>query len=101
MKFKRYSEDPVLLRSDFRCVYCGRDLLEDLETFLSLVRDHLVPQSAGGPDGPPNRVASCVVCDRLKAGAVVSGVDEARALVASKRRHMTEWFLRVRAAAGR
>ena len=95
MKFRRYPLDPVLLRSDFRCAYCGRDLLSDLDTFLSLVRDHLVPKSAGGPDGAENRVACCATCDRLQADAMVVDVDQARALVARQRSYKAIWFERV------
>lgn len=36
MKYRNYPHDPVLLRSDFRCVYCGRDLLSDPETLIML-----------------------------------------------------------------
>ena len=71
MKYRRYVDDPVLVRAGFHCEYCGRDLLADLDTFLTLCRDHLIPASAGGPDCQANRVASCAACDRLKAAALV------------------------------
>ncbi len=60
------TDDPTLRRTDYRCGYCGKDLLATLDDFLSFVRDHLVPKSAGGPDGNHNRVASCAACDRIK-----------------------------------
>ena len=91
-------QDPVLVASDFRCVYCGRDLLADFESYLTITRDHLVPRCAGGPNGHENRVASCAACDRLKAGALVNDLAEARALVTRMRRGRRVWFERVRAA---
>lgn len=48
---KNYSTDPVLLASDFRCAYCGRDLLENLETFVTFARDHVLPCRRGGACG--------------------------------------------------
>ena len=39
----------VFENSNFRCVYCGRDMLVDFETFMTVEEDHLVPKSKGGP----------------------------------------------------
>ncbi len=98
MKYRMFVSDPVLRRTDFRCGYCGKDLLADLDAFLGLVRDHLTPRSAGGPDGHQNRVAACSVCDRLKADTLVTDLDEARAVVADQRRNRAVWFQRIRQA---
>ena len=97
MKYERYVDDPVLVRADFYCGYCGRDLLGDLDTFLTIARDHLVPRSAGGPDGSHNRVASCAACDRLKADAVVDGIEAARVEIAGQRASRAVWLDRIRA----
>ena len=64
MKFNRLISDPVLLRTDFRCAFCGVDLLSDLDLFVSYVRDHLIPRSAGGPNHHENLVAACAACCR-------------------------------------
>lgn len=85
MKLKKYPLDPVLVRADFRCEYCGVDLLADVDAFLSLVRDHFVPRCAGGSDGWPNRVASCTACDRLKGNVVVTNLAEARDVINRQR----------------
>lgn len=98
MKMKHYLSDPVLLRSDFCCVYCGCDLLADLDSFLSLVRDHFRPRSAGGCDGNDNRVCSCATCDRIKAGREFATLDEARVFIQQYRASVGEWFVFVRAA---
>ncbi len=98
MRYKHYPSDPALTRSGFRCTYCGADLLRDLEAFLSITRDHLVPRSAGGADGGRNRVVCCATCDHLKAASIVTDVDEARELVARERTYRQVWFERVREA---
>ena len=57
----------VFERDNRRCVYCGRDMIADFETFMIVEEDHLVPKSRGGdPDDPDNIVTSCAVCNRLK-----------------------------------
>ena len=96
MKYRRYVFDPVLLSTNFHCLYCGKDLLSDLDTFLTFARDHLFPKSAGGPDHHVNRVPSCAACDRLKADAVVASVAEAQALIAGQRKTRRAWFQRIR-----
>ena len=53
----------VFHRDHHRCVYCGRDMMVDFETFMMVEEDHLMPRSAGGAD---NIVTSCAVCSRLK-----------------------------------
>ena len=95
MKYRDYVRDPVLARSDFCCVYCGRDLLSDPETLILLVRDHFVPRSAGGADSVDNRMASCAVCDRLKADTVVSSIDEARKIIRGRRLGCEFWFRQI------
>ena len=49
-----------------RCVYCGRDMLVDFETFMTVQEDHLVPTSKGGRNERDNIVTSCSVCNMLK-----------------------------------
>ena len=79
------AHDAILRANDFRCAYCGRDLLVDLETFSMLARDHVVAKSLGGKHNRTNRVAACGVCDRLKAGAAVESVPDAKACIANRR----------------
>ncbi|MGE0383435.1 MAG: HNH endonuclease [Gammaproteobacteria bacterium] len=56
----------VFERDNHRCVYCGRDMMIDFETFWIAEEDHLVPLSKGGKDEPDNIVTACAVCNRLK-----------------------------------
>ena len=56
----------VFERDNHRCVYCGRNLLVDFETFMITEEDHLVPKSSGGEHELYNVVTSCAVCNRLK-----------------------------------
>lgn len=54
-----------------RCVYCGRDLKADFDTFMMAEEDHLVPGSAGTYARTlKNLVLCCSVCNRLKANFV-------------------------------
>ncbi len=54
------------VRDNYRCIYCGRDMISSLNDWLSLEIDHLEPSSKKGKDEDDNRVTSCNVCNRLK-----------------------------------
>ena len=56
----------VFERDNRRCVYCGRDLMIDFDTFMITEEDHLIPLSKNGPDSDENIVTACSVCNRLK-----------------------------------
>jgi 5-methylcytosine-specific restriction endonuclease McrA len=62
----------VFERDNRRCVYCGRDLMVDFDTFMIAEEDHLVPLSENGTDEPSNIVTACAVCNRLKGSFVPS-----------------------------
>lgn len=96
MWYRQYLADPVLLESGFKCAYCGRDLLGDMDVFVTLARDHVIPQSHGGGNDRANRVASCAACDRLKGGSPVPDLAAARGLVAARRQACQEWYDRLR-----
>jgi len=98
---RELAADPILAGGDYRCAYCGRDLLGDVETFSTISRDHIVPKSLGGPHGPRNRVPSCCACDRLKSGAAVENVADARAVIARRREFRTAVLEHVRQLVGR
>jgi 5-methylcytosine-specific restriction endonuclease McrA len=56
----------LFARDDYRCQYCGRHE-RDLGSRESLTRDHLVPQSQGGPNTWENCVTACSRCNHKKA----------------------------------
>ena len=58
--------DRAYQRHIARCVYCGRDLLVDFDTYMSAELDHLIPTKSGGDDTDTNKVLACNVCNRLK-----------------------------------
>ncbi|MFQ5868856.1 MAG: HNH endonuclease [Candidatus Zixiibacteriota bacterium] len=62
----------VFQRDKRRCVYCGRDLMLDFDTFMLSQEDHLIPKSKGGPHESENIVTSCMVCNLLKGNYVPS-----------------------------
>jgi 5-methylcytosine-specific restriction endonuclease McrA len=51
----------VLLRDDYRCAYCGRQIEGRVATV-----DHVNPKSAGGKSIWTNLVAACVECNGRK-----------------------------------
>lgn len=51
---------------NYRCVYCGKDMLKELDLWLSLEVDHIIPQSKGGNNESNNLVTSCNVCNKYK-----------------------------------
>ena len=53
----------VFQRDNHRCVYCGKYMLHDFETFYTSQLDHLVPGAGNQLD---NVVLSCYVCNSLK-----------------------------------
>lgn len=56
----------VQYRDNCRCVYCGKDLLGDFESWMSMEIDHLLPQGVEGGANADNSVTTCNVCNRLK-----------------------------------
>ncbi|WP_122032948.1 HNH endonuclease [Aliivibrio sp. EL58] len=92
----------VFERDKNRCVYCGKDLLSDFESFMSAEEDHLIPKSKGGSDLPSNIVTSCNVCNRLKHNFVAEGfenmdisqiIDSARTHIMKKRAEKLKDFM--------
>jgi hypothetical protein len=87
--------DPVLSRDGFRCVYCGQDLLEDVDTLITFCRDHLVPRSKGGPFHESNLVTACAACDKLKSGRPATSIQEARKVIGRERAKWLEVYARL------
>ena len=53
-------------KDNYCCVYCGKEMLSDLDNWLSLQVDHIMPRKMGGGDEIENRATSCAVCNRYK-----------------------------------
>jgi 5-methylcytosine-specific restriction endonuclease McrA len=45
---------------DFKCHYCGRDLLASADDYKLWEQDHIMP---GGGDDPDNLVLACLICN--------------------------------------
>lgn len=56
----------VYFKDKYRCVYCGKNMLKELDLWLSLEIDHIIPKKRGGTDNPFNLVTSCNVCNKSK-----------------------------------
>ncbi|MDP5291869.1 HNH endonuclease signature motif containing protein [Oceanimonas sp. CHS3-5] len=54
------------LAADFRCQYCGKDLLASVDNYKEWQTDHLVPSSSGGLDEISNYVICCRTCNFIK-----------------------------------
>jgi len=51
------------LRANFKCEYCGKDLLLTVENFKEWQEDHIVPLSKGGENNDSNIAVSCRTCN--------------------------------------
>ena len=58
----------IFERDQFKCVYCGQS---SIEHGVSLVVDHIIPESAGGDSGIYNVVTSCYQCNLVKANRIL------------------------------
>jgi HNH endonuclease len=50
-------------RADYRCEYCGVDLLESPRAYKLWQNDHIVPVSHGGKSDPENLAVACKSCN--------------------------------------
>jgi len=83
----------VFERDKRRCVYCGRDLMLDFDTFMLAQEDHLIPKSKGGLHESDNIVTSCMVCNLLKGDYVPPGPyekEKRQEFIAQIRQHVME-----------
>lgn len=61
-----WSEEAAKLgiRSNFRCEYCGCNLLESVDNYKSWQKDHIIPISRGGDEKDFDNIAlSCRTCN--------------------------------------
>jgi 5-methylcytosine-specific restriction endonuclease McrA len=69
----------LFARDGYRCAYCGRHE-KDLGKREGLNRDHIIPQSKGGPNTWANCVTACSRCNSLKADRSLAEFTEATGL---------------------
>lgn len=50
-------------RDGFKCRYCGADGTQSFETWLTLSRDHLLPEGHPDRENPDYIVTACVFCN--------------------------------------
>jgi 5-methylcytosine-specific restriction endonuclease McrA len=76
VRMERYGwkEEAVILgiEQDFRCIYCGRDLLASIEDYDTWQFDHIIPVSKSGPDATTNKAVACKLCNFVKCNFDVS-----------------------------
>jgi 5-methylcytosine-specific restriction endonuclease McrA len=61
-------------RDNYTCQYCNRHKTQ-LKSFEFLTRDHIHPESKGGPDTWENLVTACSTCNNKKADYLLSEVS--------------------------
>jgi CRISPR/Cas system Type II protein with McrA/HNH and RuvC-like nuclease domain len=63
-----WSEEAIDLgiNQNFKCCYCGRDLLASIEDYDVWQFDHIVPVSKNGADSTANKVIACKLCNFSK-----------------------------------
>lgn len=54
------------VEADFKCQYCGKGLLDTVDSYKEWQTDHLIPASAGGKDEKDNYVICCRTCNFIK-----------------------------------
>ncbi len=82
----------VYIRDNYRCQYCGRNLMVDLDSWLSIELDHLRSTATGGTNDIENYVTACNVCNRLKGKWMPDGHESLTRedLLAQARRYVFE-----------
>ena len=53
----------VWTRADFRCEYCGCDMLATHAAYEGFNREHVIPEGKGGAGDPSNIALSCRGCN--------------------------------------
>jgi hypothetical protein len=63
-----WSDESITLGLDatFKCEYCGKYLLTDVEAFKQWTTDHIVPKSKQGPEAQHNWALACRTCNLVK-----------------------------------
>lgn len=82
---RRKQKDAILIRDGYRCQYCGRNMLVDVDSFLLISIDHIQPMTSGGKHGPDNMVTACIPCNVLKFTTHASTVEEGRVIIERRR----------------
>lgn len=56
------------IRDKFECAYCDRKFMDDYDTHVMWVNDHILPKSKYPEyvDDPLNHVSACYSCNRIK-----------------------------------
>lgn len=61
------------VEQDWRCVYCGKDLVGAFDDYNSWQWDHIIPRAIGGEHSFENLAVCCKTCNWLKRTYAPSG----------------------------
>ena len=76
---------PVFIRDDWRCQFCGKDLLADEQSLRQATVDHFIPTKLGGNGNNKNLVACCFLCNQAKGSFPVADIADAQRVVWQRR----------------
>lgn len=71
--------------ANFKCEYCGRDLLATINDYDAWQLDHIVPLSKDGPDKYENTALCCKACNFMKRTYVPSEGNRAERIADAHR----------------
>ena len=78
---------PLGIKQDFRCVYCGRDLLQSIAAYDCWTVDHIDPTVRGPErDAQENTAVACKLCNFIKRAYNPKGDTKAERLDSAKGR---------------
>ncbi len=75
----------ILERHGWTCAYCGKNLLQNLDSVVTATIDHVIPKAAKGGDGLNNLRPCCMPCNLLKGKTPTRSVEQARLVVLERR----------------
>jgi 5-methylcytosine-specific restriction endonuclease McrA len=70
---------------DFKCEYCGTDLLSSVDAYYSWQIDHIIPQSREGEHLYENIAICCTTCNFMKRAYLPEGDTRAERIADAKR----------------
>lgn len=94
MPKESYPYQRIYERDHYKCQYCGWDGASDFNKWFiaNFNIDHIKPVSAGGKDEDSNLVLACRSCNLYKGKIDCNSLEEARAVVKSRREIAEAWY---------
>ncbi len=86
----------ILERDRYRCQYCGLDGMANLENYLVMSVDFVIPRARKGTKKSDNLIAACRMCNLIKGRRGFKNFEEAKTYVLQRRLELRkEWEARM------